>query len=164
MKKNLKMIEQQMMNERKMNGVNLTINNEVKRSPYKVGIAVCFTKNGTTYRNFEFVADHKRFGAIIALCKAQVAKSPLRIIVSHLQTVAISHKNDLSFEFICTMLLNYICCFPEIHETYERLQNRSLGFFVDIDVDNFADTCFWCGTKEELEEMFQKAFDSKLPN
>lgn len=157
MRKNLEVLKKQLREDAKKNGVNLTSCNELKKSPYKVAVAVRFTKNDETYKIFEFVADYNRFGATLSGCQAKFKENPLYLIGCHFQTVAISQKNDISFEFMCTILLNYICYYTEIEEGYKNLPNQSQGYIVDIDANDFKNTSIWCGTKHQLDELYKDA-------
>lgn len=157
MKQNFKVLQKQMLGEAKRNGVNLNTNDEVKKSNYKVAIAVRFTKNDETYKIFEFVADYNRFGATLAYCQAKFKENPLFLIGSHYETIAISQKNNISFEFMCTIILNHICYYVEVAEGYKSLPNQSQGFIITIDANDFRNTSVWSGTLEQLVEHIRNS-------
>jgi len=152
MKQNFKMLQKQMLEEAKRNGINLNTNDDVKKSPYKVAIAVQFIKNDAIYKSFEFVADYNRFGAHLDFCQSKFKENPLFVIGSHYQTIAISQKNDISFEFMCTSILNHICYYVEVDEAYKSLPTQSQGFIITLDAHDVRKTTVWNGTIEQLAE------------
>ena len=149
------MLFKQVQAEAKRNGINLTNFNEVKESPYKVAVAVRFKKKNEAYRTFKFIADYNRFGFTINGCSAKFLEDPRHLVGNYLQLIQFSKMDNMSFELMCTMVLNFICYLPDVQKCYKKLRNQSLGFFIDIDADELLDTSVWGGTRKQLEIQFR---------
>lgn len=154
MNANYEMFWKQVREEAKSHGYNFSGYKEIKESMYKVTIVVRFRKKDEVYRTFKFVADYNRFGCTIDYCRAKFSEHPMHLVGTYIQTVEISKKDNVSFELMCTMVLNFICYLSEVQKCFKKLRNQSLGFFVDIDDDELLNTAVWSGTRKSLEIEF----------
>ena len=125
MKRELKTIEVKILEESKSNGCELTVNNDVKESSYKVGVLFDFTKKGKTYRSVEFVVDRVKFGQTLDKFNAERLKDPGYLMCRNYEAVYLSKRKRTSYEDLCTTFLNNICQLPPVAEVAERLENQS---------------------------------------
>lgn len=142
-----------MLNEAKVNGVNLTINNDVQVSPYKVAVVFGYIRKDKTEKSFQFEVDRNRFEATLEFCKEKTATNPKNLMATHIKLLDLRKKHAISLEYMCTIILNYLCYLPETAEVQSRLKSQSLGFIIDMNTEKIGRIEFWGGTMQELEEI-----------
>jgi hypothetical protein len=125
----------------------------LKPSPYKVGVVFGFTKKGNTFKSFEFMVDRNRFEATLSGCKTNLAVNPKNLVGTHMKLIELVTKQGISFEYMCTLILNYLCYLPQTAKLNTSLQNQSLGFIIDMETAPIGRISFWGGTMKELEKI-----------
>ena len=133
-------------------GINWKFGGEVKRSPYKVGVVICFNENEKTYKNFEFIVDRNRFGLTMDFCQKKSNSSAHQMYQIHKATIECSRIENVPFEYMCTIILNFICCFPKLKVAFDNMHDQSLGFVVDIDAKDFQKIGFYSMKLNELDK------------
>lgn len=159
MNANYRMVIKQVQEEAKRNGHKITHIEGVKESPYKVAAVIRFKQNDEIYKTFKFIADYNRFGAHIEYCQAKFLEDPRNLTGNYQGLIIMSKKDNVSFEYMCTQVLNFICYLPEVHKCYQKLRNQSLGFFFEIDAEVGSNSLFWGGTRKQLEIHFRNILE-----
>jgi len=159
MNANYRMLFQQVQAEAQKHGHRITYVNDVKESPYKVAVVIRFKQNDEIYKTFKFIADYNRFGFTIKGCQAKFAEDPRQLTGNYQGLIIMSKKDNVSFEYMCTQVLNFICYLPEVHKCYQKLRNQSLGFFFEIDAEVGSNSLVWGGTRKQLEIQFRNILE-----